>query len=189
MLPVPTEADKGFHPSSPRGSGTRTPPTHTPLCCGGKAENQGNDLRAGGREPWARFPSTGTGAPRPVSPLGIGRSHPWGGDRRGLLRSAAATGASPARGAARKPEWGAAPSRAAPSAASRTGTRSPACRPRPTCASGAPTTSIPRGESTRLSATPSLDQAFLVQFGVTGPQRAQTMSELALVRQVLLKAE
>lgn len=49
--------------------------------------------------------------------------------------------------------------------------------------------SIPRGESPRPSATPSLDQAFLVQFGITGPQLVQTMSELGSVRQVLLKTK
>lgn len=49
MLPVPVEADTGLHPSSPWGVRGKDPPTSiprpTPPCRGGKAENQGSDLR------------------------------------------------------------------------------------------------------------------------------------------------
>lgn len=180
---------RAFIPHRPGGSGARTPHLHPPphtSVSWGKGREPGErpeGVRAGAL---GAFPPHGDGRPEAGQPPGE-QAGPSGGDRHGLLCSAAATGVSPARGAVRKREWGAAPSRAAPSAASLTGTRSPACRPRPTCASGAPTTSIPRGESTRPSATPSPDQAFLVQFGIPGLQRAQTTSELESVRQVLLK--
>lgn len=84
-----------------------------------------------------------------------------------------------------KQEGEAAPSRTAPSAASLTGTRSPACRPPQTCVYGVPTTFIPRGESTRPSGH------FLCKIGHLWPQLSQIMGDLELgpelVRSFLLK--
>lgn len=153
-----------------RSRGQGPPPT-----AGEKpSENQSSDLRKGGR-----VGVQGKTLSQASQPPGEGAILS-GGDQHGSLGSAAATSASPAQGAVPKQEEEAAPCRTAQSAASLPGTPSPACRPHQTYGSGAPTTSIPQGESTAgLSGhlhpwtTPSF-----VRLGMAAPTLTQTTGEL-----------